>query len=56
MDEGTIDLKNDKPKSHFTSVIHAGQEHDPLFGTVSVPIYQSPTFAFESAEQGAEFR
>jgi methionine-gamma-lyase len=37
----------------FTAVIHAGQHPDPLFRGVSVPIYQSSTFAFESAEQGA---
>lgn len=36
-----------------TKVIHAGQEPDPLFGGVSVPIYQSSTFAFQNAEQGA---
>jgi methionine-gamma-lyase len=36
-----------------TAVIHAGQEPDPVYGGVSVPIYQSSTFAFESAEQGA---
>jgi len=36
-----------------TTVIHAGQEPDPVYGGVSVPIYQSSTFAFESAEQGA---
>lgn len=36
-----------------TNVIHAGQEPDPLFGAVSVPIYQSSTFAFRSAEHGA---
>ena len=36
-----------------TAVIHAGQEPDALYGGVSVPIYQSSTFAFESAEQGA---
>ncbi len=44
-----------KAKSHSleTSVIHAGQEPDPVYGGVSVPIYQSSTFAFESAEQGA---
>ena len=36
-----------------TAVIHAGQEPDTLYGGVSVPIYQSSTFAFESAEQGA---
>ena len=36
-----------------TAVIHAGQEPDPVHGGVSVPIYQSSTFAFASAEQGA---
>jgi methionine-gamma-lyase len=39
--------------SPATNVIHAGQEPDPVYGGVSVPIYQSSTFAFESAEQGA---
>jgi len=44
-----------KHHSHHseTTVIHAGQEPDSLYGGVSVPIYQSSTFAFESAEQGA---
>jgi methionine-gamma-lyase len=37
----------------FTAVIHAGQHPDPLYRGVSVPIYQSSTFAFDSAEQGA---
>jgi len=46
-------LKDEKQKSYFTSVIHAGQEPDPVYGGVSVPIYQSSTFAFDSAEQGA---
>jgi methionine-gamma-lyase len=46
-------MKTAKAKSLHTSVIHAGQEPDPLYGGVSVPIYQSSTFAFESAEQGA---
>ncbi len=36
-----------------TAVIHAGQHPDPLFGGVSIPIYQSSTFAFKSAEHGA---
>jgi len=36
-----------------TAVIHAGQAPDPVYGGVSVPIYQSSTFAFDSAEQGA---
>ena len=42
--------KNTNP---FTAVIHAGQHPDPLFGGVSVPIYQSSTFSFKSAEHGA---
>ena len=53
-------MKSDKEmflKHHFknpeTAVIHAGQEPDPLYGGVSVPIYQSSTFAFRSAEHGA---
>ncbi len=46
-------MKDEKQKSYFTSVIHAGQEPDPVYGGVSVPIYQSSTFAFDSAEQGA---
>jgi methionine-gamma-lyase len=45
-------LKHDF-QSPETAVIHAGQEPDPVYGGVSVPIYQSSTFAFESAEQGA---
>jgi methionine-gamma-lyase len=41
--------KNSKP---LTAAIHAGQHLDPLHGAVSVPIYQSSTFAVRSAEQG----
>jgi methionine-gamma-lyase len=40
-------------QSPETLAIHAGQEPDPVYGGVSVPIYQSSTFAFASAEQGA---
>jgi methionine-gamma-lyase len=36
-----------------TKAVHAGQDPDPLTGSVSVPIYQTSTFVFESAEQGA---
>ena len=46
-------MKKHVSMSPATSVIHAGQEPDPVYGGVSVPIYQSSTFAFESAEQGA---
>ena len=46
-------MKKQTAQSFETSVIHAGQGPDPVYGGVSVPIYQSSTFAFESAEQGA---
>jgi len=36
-----------------TSVIHAAQHPDPVYGGVSTPIYQSSTFAFKNARQGA---
>ncbi len=37
----------------YTDVIHAGQHPDPAYGGVSIPIYQSSTFVFENAAQGA---
>lgn len=46
-------MKNKIQPSFYTDVIHAGQHPDLLFGGVSVPIHQSSTFAFQSAEQGA---
>ena len=33
-------------KQMLTRIIHAGQQPDPATGAVSVPIYQSSTFAF----------
>ena len=36
-----------------TAVIHAGQHPDPAYGGVSMPIYQSSTFTFKDAAQGA---
>jgi methionine-gamma-lyase len=46
-------VKNHDRLSPETLAIHAGQEPDSVYGGVSVPIYQSSTFAFASAEQGA---
>ena len=46
-------MKSSHPQMFDTACIHAGQHPDDLFGGVSVPIYQSSTFAFESAEVGA---
>jgi methionine-gamma-lyase len=36
-----------------TKAIHSGQEADPVTGAISIPIYQTSTFAFASASQGA---
>jgi methionine-gamma-lyase len=36
-----------------TTAIHAHGNHHPQYGEVSVPIYQSSTFAFDNADQGA---
>lgn len=46
-------MEDKKTQRLHTSVIHAGQHPDPLWGGVSVPIFQTSTFAFRSAEQGA---
>jgi len=47
-------MKDKEKKQGFnTRSVHAGSRPDPLFGAVSVPIYQSSTFAFESVSQGA---
>jgi methionine-gamma-lyase len=40
-------------KGPHTKVIHGGQHSDPATGAVSVPVYQSSTFAFGSADEGA---
>jgi methionine-gamma-lyase len=36
-----------------TRIIHGGLEPDPATGAVSTPIYQSSTFAFTDADEGA---
>ncbi|PIU31978.1 MAG: methionine gamma-lyase, partial [Syntrophobacteraceae bacterium CG07_land_8_20_14_0_80_61_8] len=36
-----------------TRAIHAGKLEPTIFGEVSVPIFQTSTFAFPSAEEGA---
>ncbi len=41
-------------KTRFkTQSVHGGAHPDALHGAISVPIYQSSTFVFESVEQGA---
>ena len=52
-------MTRDKPQEKHpcsrldTLAIHAGRHPDPLHGSVTVPIYQTSTFAFESCAQGA---
>lgn len=36
-----------------TMIIHAGQEHDPAYGALATPIYQTSTFCFNTVEEGA---
>lgn len=36
-----------------TLCVHAGEAPDPLYGAHTTPLYQTSTFVFESAEQGA---
>lgn len=36
-----------------TRCVHAGQHPDPLTGSLTTPLYQTSTFVFTSAEQGA---
>ena len=45
-----IDTKN---LGFDTKVIHAGGHHD-AYGSATVPIYQTSTFAFDNAQQGAD--
>ena len=42
-----------KKRGVQTESVHAGARPDPAHGAVSVPIYQSSTFVFDSVEQGA---
>lgn len=36
-----------------TMIIHAGQEHDSVYGALATPIYQTSTFCFDTVEEGA---
>lgn len=46
-------MKNQNDKGYDTLIIHAGQSPDPATGALATPIYQTSTFVFASAEQGA---
>lgn len=40
-------------KKFGTQCVHAGEAPDPLFGAHTTPIYQTSTFVFDNAQQGA---
>ncbi|MDI6697852.1 MAG: PLP-dependent aspartate aminotransferase family protein [Candidatus Saccharicenans sp.] len=46
-------MSEHKKRKLETEIIHAGYHPDPVARSVSPPIFQTSTFAFESAEQGA---
>ncbi len=47
-------MKNIRSKKRDTQVAHAGTNPDKTYGAVAPPIYQTSTFKFNSAEQGAK--
>jgi len=50
----TNKIQMEQSKSGFsTQLIHGGELHDQ-FGSATVPIYQTSTFSFKSAEEGAK--
>ena len=49
--QGMTDVKKLRPASR---IVHAGQRTCPLTGAVATPIYQTSTFAFDSAQTGAD--
>ena len=40
-------------KGYNTKIIHAGQHPDATTGALATPIFQTSTFVFENAKQGA---
>ncbi len=46
-------MTDPRPMRPATQIIHAGQHPDPLTGAISTPIYQTSTFAFKNADEGA---
>ena len=48
--EGCMNTKN---AGFHTKLVHAGAMHDPL-GSAVTPIYQTSTFAFHNAQEGAD--
>lgn len=46
-------MENIKNMGYNTKIVHGGQHIDPITGALSTPIYQTSTFVFKNAEQGA---
>ena len=46
-------LHENKTRGIATRCVHAGQHPDPQTGSLTTPLYQTSTFVFQSAEQGA---
>ena len=47
-------MKKDVKKPGFSTLaVHAGQKPDPIYGSLSTPIYQTSTFVFKDVAQGA---
>lgn len=46
-------MEESRKQGMATRCVHAGQHADPLTGALSTPIYQTSTFVFANAEQGA---
>ena len=46
-------MTDDRKMRPATRLIHAGHHPDPATGAVSTPIYQTSTFAFRNADEGA---
>lgn len=45
---------NEKKYGFSTRALHAGQKPDPATGSRAVPIYQTTSYVFESAQQGSD--
>ncbi|MCV5968591.1 PLP-dependent transferase, partial [Lactococcus petauri] len=41
------------PQHPETQCIHAGKVKDAQYGALATPLYQTSTFVFDNAEQGA---
>lgn len=50
---GDESMSNAKPKGLGTLSVHAGQTPDPTTGSRAVPIYQTSSYVFKSAEHAA---